>query len=85
MILQIHITDAELIHFYRRLGIEAKMKEVTEYRSAYHNQIKEIQRDIPVVEMNGQKQAAHAVFERYVKNRLLSPATEDYSLIRNLL
>jgi hypothetical protein len=84
MIIQLHITDNDISGFFRKLGIETKMQEVIEYRSAYHNKLVEHPRDIPVIEMNGNRHSAYAIYEAYIKRRLLTPGTDDYTLIREL-
>lgn len=85
MILQLHLTDDDLRGFFRKLGINTKMQEVPEYRNAYHNRLVETSKDILVVEMNGQQHVASAIYEAYIKRRLLTPGTDDFSLIRELI
>ncbi len=85
MILQLHITDDDLRGFYSKLGINTKMQEVPQYRSDYHNRLIETSKDVLVVEMNGQQHVASAIYEAYIKHRLLTPGTDDFTLIRELL
>lgn len=85
MILQLHITDDDLRNFFKKCGINTKMQEMPQYRSDYHNRLVETSKDVLMIEMNGQQHAAHAIYELYIKRRLLTPGTDDYTLICELL
>jgi hypothetical protein len=73
MIVQIHLTDAQLTEFLKKTGYETEMIEVTEWRSAYHN------RDEPVtfgrlhvVLPDGSKKPAKEFFEKLIDESIIN-------------
>lgn len=71
MIIQIHITDEQLASYLARLRYETKMKEVSEFETAYHNRLVERKMDRLHVKVDGRWFPAKPFFEGLLDKGLM--------------
>jgi len=73
MIIQIHLTDAQLAEYLKLVGYETAMVEVTEWRSEYHNRCEPV--TIPrlhVVLSDGSKKPAKEFFQTIIDEAIIN-------------
>lgn len=70
MILQIHVTEEQLVSWLHELGYQTTMKEVTEFESTYHNKCKERTFNRPHLTLNGMYITAERFAEMYLHDMI---------------
>lgn len=73
MIIQIHLSDAQLAEYLAIIGYQTEMVDVTEWRSEYHNRSEPHQ--VPrlhVVLSDGSKKPAKEFFEKLIDETIIN-------------
>jgi len=70
MIIQLHFTDVELSQWLAREGFQTEMRDVTEWRSAYHNRCEQNTVSRLHVLVDGRWEPAQAFAEAILKKKL---------------
>ena len=86
MILQLHITDAELKTALENKGFIVIKVEVSEFTSAYHNRLKEVITTKLYAKLPEKKIAweAKEVLEHVIKNQFLGWGISYNNLLKNV-
>lgn len=73
MIIQIHLTDAQLAEYLKLIGYETEMADVTEWRSEYHNRCEPVTISrLHVVLSDGSKVPAKEFFETIIDETIIN-------------
>lgn len=73
MIIQIHLTDAQLSEYLTLIGYQTEMVDTTEWRSEYHNRCEPV--TVPrlhVVHSDGSKHPAKEFFETIIDETIIN-------------
>lgn len=73
MILQLHLTDAQLTAMLAEIGYTTEMVDVTEWRSEYHNRCEQVTIDrLHVVLSDGSKKPAKEFFQTIIDESIIN-------------
>lgn len=73
MIIQIHLTDAQLAEYFALTGYETTMVDVTKWRSEYHNRCEpHTVEQLHVVLSDGSKKPAKEFFEKLIDETIIN-------------
>jgi len=85
MIIQVHITNKDLERFFDAAGYITSYETVTDFITAYHNRLKEVERYELHVVTPAQKIPAKPFFEQIMKEQMLTPDARTISIIDKLI
>lgn len=73
MIIQVHLSDAQLVDYLTLIGYQTEMVDVTEWRSEYHNRCEPITVSrLHVVLSDGSKKPAKEFFEKLIDETIIN-------------
>ena len=73
MIVQIHLTDAQLADYLKMVGYKTEMADETQWRSEYHNRCEPVTVSrLHVVLSDGSKKPAKEFFEKLIDETIIN-------------
>lgn len=73
MIVQIHLTDAQLADYLNLIGYETEMVDVPEWRNEYHNRCEPVTvTRLHVILSDGSKKPAKEFFEKLIDETIIN-------------